>query len=333
MNRITPSTQDAYNWKFDQTEEEVVITFPFSKTFNIHSLEAELIEDNNSIIVKAPDHIPFLAGHLAEEASKIQLDYNDNENIAVLHIIKKVPKLWEIVIKSNTLTTYEIDPKSAYLLAVILQQEDLPDDARALLFRFLQMSCNAGFVPALIYFGSILIQAPQTEEVGLSYLQVAAEGYQSPDAYYLLGKYLLEHDKKEQGVLLLEESLNKGFKDAAVDLGRMLSPYSGVDGGKKKDGKAAIEMLEKCDNPRAKLEIAKIYFYGCDEVPKDVEKANQIYKDAKELDPSLPSLEETEAEAGGSPPTKKSKGLVILFAVSIVSLFGFLVYNQIKRHK
>lgn len=331
MDRITPSTQDAYNWKFDQNDDEVIVTFPFTSTFNIHSLEAQLIEDNTSIIVKAPGHIPFLAGCLENEASKIQLDFNDKENEAILHIFKKEKELWHIIIKSNTLTTFEIDPKSAYLLAIILQKQDIPDELRAQLFRFLQMSCNAGFVPALIYFGTFLLHNPETEEVGLSYLQIAAEGYQSPEAYYFIGLYLLHHDKKEQGVLLLEESLNKGFTGAAYVLGKILSPCSEIDGGKKKDGKEAIEMLEKCDSPEAKLEIARIYFYGCEEVPKDIETANQIYEKAKELEPSLPALDEAENEVPST--TKKSKGLIILFAVSIVSFFGFLVYNQIKRHK
>lgn len=331
MDRITPSTQDAYNWKFDQNDSEVIVTFQFSNTFQIHSLEAQLIEDNTSIIVKAPNHIPFLAGCLEHEASKIQLDYKDKENEVVLHIFKKESELWHIIIKSNTLGTYQIDPKSAYLLAIILQKEDIPDELRTQLFRFLQFSCNAGFVPALIYFGTFLLHTPETEETGLQYLQVAAEGYQSPEAYYFIGLYLLHHDQKEQSVALLEESLSKGFTGAAYVLGKILSPCSEIDGGKKKDGKKAIEMLEKCDNPEAKLEIARIYYHGCNEIPKDVEKANQIYEDAKKAEPSLPPLEEIEVEDPSS--TKKSKGLVILFAVSIVSLFGFLVYNQIRRHK
>lgn len=331
MDRITPSTQDAYNWKFEQKEDEVIVTFPLPKTFNIHSIEAQLIEDNQSIIVKAPNHIPFLAGNLEHEASKYSIDYKDEENEVVLHIIKAVPELWHIIIKSTTLTTFEIDPKSAYLLAVLLQKEELPEELRVQLFRFLQMSCNAGYVPALIYFGTILLQNPESESAGLSYLQIAAEGYQSAEAYYFLGVYLLDHQQKEQGYMLLEESLAKGFKGAAYVIGKILSPLSEIDAGKPKDGKAALEMLQQCENPEAKLEMARIYFQGCNEVPKDIEKANEIYKEAKELDPSLPPLEEIEVKQPTS--TKKSKALVAIVAVSIVSLFGFLVYNQIRRHK
>lgn len=84
--------------------------------------------------------------------------------------------------------------------------------------------------------------------------------------------------------------MNNGFNDASYILGEILSPASDFDGGRKKDGKAAIQMFEKNKTPRAMLEIARIYFYGCENVPKDVQKANELYAEAKKLDENLPPL-------------------------------------------
>ena len=139
------------------------------------------------------------------EVSKVHLEYiQKDEKKVVVHIVKKEVKQWNIIIKDTTITTNEIDPKSAYLISiVIINESHLYEQMRAKINSFLDFACKVEYVPCLIYCGSLFLRKVELENLGLSYLQIAKDKYQNPEAMYYIGYHFCTHDKKEEGTALL----------------------------------------------------------------------------------------------------------------------------------
>ncbi|OHT08303.1 hypothetical protein TRFO_04916 [Tritrichomonas foetus] len=330
MNQIPPALHPAYDWKFEQNEKEVIVTFQFPPTFNIHSFQANLTNDNQCIRCDAPNHIPFLCGHLNSPADSINVEFLEDSNTVNLHIIKSKEEVWKIVIQSFTPQTGEIDPKSAFLIFSVLSNQDVSDEIKDSIAALLKSSAQAGYVPALLTFGNICIKLETVQHVGFSMLQTAAEMYQSPEAFCHLGSFMLRQNEIEQGLIMLNESLRMGYTNAALIIGRTLSPFSPLPSLEKKNGQKALEMFEKCPLPDSKYEMAKILIKGCEGVPEDSERAKKLYSEAKAELPQLPPLEEVIAKA-----ENKEQGVngIMVVAAGVVAVFGFILYNHVKRYR
>lgn len=291
MNQIDPVLQSAYNWTFTQTDDELIVNFVFPPELDIHTFRSLLSSDKISILCFIPGKLPLLAGKLEHEPAGIESEIIDSLHTVLLHIKKKSKYNWLFIINIENNESLKVDPKSAFLaFNAIDEQTEVSEEVKDRAQKLLNFSSSVGFVPAMIALANLFLQDKSTIERGLALLESAAKNYQSADACFIIACYLLDSGDKENGNRILEESLEMGYKDAALILGEILSPFSDLDGGKPKDGKKAIEMLEQCGNPESKFEIAKIYFNGCSSVPKDIEKAMDIYNQAKEEDPDLPLL-------------------------------------------
>ena len=326
MLTISPSLQNSYNYNFSQDDQKVIITFPFPSTFNIHSVEAVLLNNNLDISVKAPGNLPFLCGQLCNPAKSIELLFDDNKNIITLNILKTTEKeAWNIVIQSFRAETGEIDPKSAFLIfSVLSQQEDLTPEVRQMAVDLLKYSASWGYIDAMLTFGKMCLSIPQTYQDGFNMIMTAMERYQSPEAFCLLGFEMIKNSEFDTGYKLVKESLDMGYTPAAVIIGKLLSPFSELPWDNHKNPKEAYEILEKCDLPESKYERAKILYNGGDNFPANKEEAEKLYKEAKQEIPDLPDLESI-------PNTQNSKILIGSIALGILSVFGYLVFKQIRK--
>lgn len=105
------------------------------------------------------------------KSQKFTLNIQENEKKVVVHIVKKESKIWNIIIKDATIATKEIDPKSAYLVSVVIINDNssLYEQFRTKINNLLDFACKVEYVPCLIYCGSLFLRKPEAENFGLSY--------------------------------------------------------------------------------------------------------------------------------------------------------------------
>jgi hypothetical protein len=318
---IPPALTEAYNWQLDQSATKMVVTLTFPLTFNVSCVKAELIANHCGILVSAPDLPPFLHGRLFAE--HLSLSVKPSGQTLVIELTKSVPGHWEIIVIDGL---PGMDPKSAYFTWVWLSPS--PDESlqeRAALW--LQASASACFLPAMRLLARICLANPELWRKGIAMLHRAAFEYgDSVSAAQIGYLWATNPETESRGFHLLEKT---DCDDAKLVLGKLYSPASG-ERCARKDAKTAIEYFEKvADRPAALAEMAKIYRAGAEGVPKDVKKADELMKRAKEI--AGENGEEQEGMQEEKEERTTASWPIVLGSIIAIGVFGLAVVSHVRR--
>ncbi|KAH0787548.1 sel1 repeat family protein [Histomonas meleagridis] len=321
-----------YDWAISQIDQKMVeVRINCSSTFNINMIKGTLFDDNKSIsvYVSTKDMPPILHGNLPGEASDINLRYLEEEHQVIVEIQKKdITEEWPIIV-STISSDNGIDPKSAFILATIIDQQGTNDqNVIRIAQEMFQYSISVGFPPALVKQAIAIINTYPEQALGI--LKMLSDGYDFPPAYFFLGSYLMTTDdqsQREYGVHCLEKASSFDMRDADYLLGKLYSPF---DDSKypPKDPKKSIEYFTKASQDEnfealSKYEMARIYYKGYDDIPKDEQRAKELFEEAKKLDPSLPDLESF----------NRKKIIGSIFAATAVTAFGVALFFHLRKRK
>lgn len=331
-----PTTWRIFEWTFrDISLDECVVTITCDKSFNIHLITGKLIDSTNIDVSceKMKNYPPILHGQLIGEARDMSIEY-DNENSTVrIHIFKKEKKEWALCIVKQCELDNMIDPNSALILAeIILSSENSTEHGNEIARSYLAYCLTVNF-PMAIYQQALQRMNQGDDMTAFHILSKLMQDFSYPPAYFLLGATLVsvqDNEKVDTGIGYLKKASELGSVDANLFLGKVYTPFN-QDKYPQKDAKQALSYFEKATtsespNPHALYEMARIYKKGFDGVPKDEEKANTLYQEAKALDKdgSLPELEEK-----GS----KSKVLGTAITVGAFAIFATAIFLHFKRRK
>jgi hypothetical protein len=299
---ISQSLASAFDWQLRDGPTRITATFQFPVTFNLSCVQAELLENGTEVSVSIPDQPFLLAGHLYDRATALELTKDDSNHKIEVTIIKASPGPWNLVVTSWSPTTQCIDPKSAFVIWSIIQEAGasrLEQSSGELL----EFAAQAGFVPALVVFGRVLLSANHTTR-GIECLTMAAVEYGNTTAASELGFVMaLAKGTRERGLDDLRKLADDGVFEANWLLAQLYSPLC-HSVFRPKDAVIAFQRFSialqiKEDDADCMYEIARLLFHGFEGVPQDRQRAEALYAKAKEQMQDLQPLDFV-AEDGGS---------------------------------
>ena len=331
-----PTTWRIFEYTFkDVSLDECVVTIECDKSFNIHLISGKLIDSLNIDVSceKMKNYPPLLHGQLLNEARDISVEYDTDNSKVKVHIFKKEKKEWVLCIIKQSESDNMIDPNSAFILAdIILKEGSATEQGIGLARNYLTYCFQVNFPMALFQQAIELLNSGDVQH-GLQVLSMLIQDYSYPSAYFLFGAHMIglqDNESVDQGIELLKKAAELGSYKANLLLGKVYSPF---DPSKypQKDAKLSLSYFEKSTTPEnpsmdALFEMARIYKKGFDNVPKDDEKAESLYEQAKhfDIDNTLPKLEENNS---------KSKILGGIISVGALAVFGAAVYLHFKKRR
>ena len=336
-----------YDWEFEDTPSQAIVTIKYPPTFNPSVIQSTLNSDKNSILALIPHTVPFLCGFLYDTASDLQMEIHDSETKLI--ITKQHEGEWPLLIKSLHRDLITIDPKSAFLCYQQLSSIDTEQSAKWG-YQMLQTSSNAAYLPALQVHSAILMQTEGKEEEAIKLLKIAVELYNDALCAFHLGLlYITFVGDCETSLFYLQKAVDNGYTNAYFTMGQIYSPISRFKYAKK-DAKKALECFlsipENERPPGVLSEMADFYEQGlgCE---KDVKKAEELRAKAEAIIEEIkntqlqqtinneeqPVQELIEKEAENEKIKKeKSKGVFLVTAI-IASAIGYAVYRKISKKK
>lgn len=329
MNPIQPPEMPIYEWKFEDSNDEAKVTFTIPEGLNVN-IQYKTYSDNQSILVEAQFHIPYLCGTLAGKYESVKDEIKDN--LYIIHIQKAVKTEWRRLIIHENKFLFVIDPKSALLLYKDYLMNPSSDYKQA--SQYLETSASVYFLPAVREYALILIKNKPTMNHALQLLQVGAEKYKDPGCNFHLGIILTSvSNMKHKAFEYLTFAAENGIADAMACLGEFYSPVSNIEYDQK-DPEKALYWLNKAneteDNWVACHELAKMHLYGVG-TEKNVKLAQDFQTKAKLLNKRCPSLI---FETENKPSLDGISTSQILFgsaAAAAIAGFGALVYRAFRR--
>lgn len=317
---IPSDLQALYDYEIEQTEENIVLVLTAPDSFNLNCLTIRYDADRNSLAVTAPDIPPICSGKLF---GRILPDFEKNiqGNTMRVTFTKSSKQDWPVLI---ALSADGIDPKSAFLVYVVFKDYGDDDDLdKSVAQEMLAYSAMAGYTPAMRHLADQNLVTEGKRVEGLGLLELAASTYHDPLSIYKLGLiFAYSDDNQEIGFARLRQAAHLGYTQAYLVLGKMLSPLSEWQKFPHKDAKEAIKCFGHLpENAQALHEWAKLALNGVG-CKKDVELANRLQAQAKEIDPEIPDLE--------TMPGSR-RWVVTGLAVSAVSVLGLACFLKMRK--
>lgn len=336
--------QAAYNWEFDQTEDDLIITFEFPPTFNTSCVQINLLEDHQTINVYIDGMNPLFWGRLFAKATSFDQKVTESEIVLTIHKEEK-GKSWDVPI-SRFDDNGMVDAKSGFLLFAILSSNPENEQMMNIASQLLLSSAQVGYVPSIYQLACYCLANEDSAIDGLRLLNKIVERYEDPTSMAHLGSiYLTQKETYDTGVELIKKSAEQGADLGRLNLGILLSPASKVEYANK-DAQKAIEMFNQIEHEKFKpmglYETAKLYYFGKG-VEKNEELANQYYSQAKQFDPNVPPLESLEdvtkvAQTVQQQPKKNEESAdwgirigVGLAVVATIASVVFTVFNRVRK--
>ena len=316
---ILKNLQALYDYEVEQTEDNIVLILTAPESFNLNCLTIKYDADRNSLAVTAPDIPPICSGKLFE---KILPDFEKNIQDKTMRVTftKSIKKDWPALI---TISEDGMDPKSAFLVYIVFEDNGDGDLDKSIAEEMLTYSAKSGYTPAMRHLADQKLVTEGERIEGLKLLERAASTYHDPLSIYKLGLiFAYSDDDQEIGFVRLQQAANLGYTQAYLVLGKMLSPLSEWKKFPRKDAKEAIKCFGYLpDNAQALHEWAKLALngLGCE---KDVELANRLQAQAKEINPEIPDLETS---------LGSRRWVVAGLAVSAVSVLGLACFLKMRK--
>lgn len=342
---IFPEHSILYNWEFDDFPKEIKLTIHCPTTqFDSSLIHAELFNENSDIKVWYERELPIVWGHLTAKLSKITTKIDDDAFI--ITGIKFEENHWDFVcsdffggMKNQDLSYYEADPLTLFIIFHIYASDpQLKNQSTKILDQLLSLQ----YLPAIRYAGqSICTNASNMENLqfGLSILLIGSETYQDTICMLLAGTFLItKFGNFDEGKRMLLHGGELGDDECYLNLGLFLSPYSDLSQGDT-NIKEALECFQRAlvindKNYTAMNELAKIYFYGGKDIPRNIIESRRLAEIVKQnfsefekpFDPDI----QIQPEITNRKKTLFHTGIVTLCVSGLVTL-GFYIYKKFSK--
>ena len=326
MNVIPGDLQALYDYEIEDSEDRIALVLRIPPVFNVKSLSVDYDAESNSLKVHAPGIPPVCSGELFEKVdAKYETEVNESRMRVTFAKAEKGD--WPVLIQ-NSNETHPFDPKSAFLMYVVFEEQGDLDEDKAVATQMLEYSASLGYVDAIRHLADRLLVTEGKRKQGLELLQKAASVYHDPLSFYKLGLiFAYSENSQDAGFVYLQQAAQLGCTQAYAVLGKMLSPLAEWKGFQRKNAAEAIQCFARAQqNAQALHEWAKLVMNGVG-CKKDAELANKLQSQAKGLDPDIPDLP-AEAESQGS-----NKWLIASVAVGAASVLGLAFFRQIRKFR
>ncbi|OHS96205.1 hypothetical protein TRFO_10150 [Tritrichomonas foetus] len=284
--QINPKYVDAYTYEFQDQEDghaKIVIKVPTSVQES--DLDIKFDKEKPSIIVGIKGEIPFVSGVLFSEVNDFSYKLENGE--LTLNFTKNSNDQWMIPIRDAISSDINVDPMTAFQLAVSLSFQGMDQQSMPLL-----MWCvSIMFPPAVILMSKIALENGQSIAEFMPTLIKLCDEYHCGQACSTIGSAgILGQISIDTGIKYLRKGIELDDIEAKVLLGVLLSPLEEPH-GKFEDAAEAVKILKDIpDQPRSMYSYAMLLAQGlgCE---KDIELAQKLMDKAREIIPDLPVID------------------------------------------
>lgn len=274
-------------YTFDQTEDEILLTFPLPPNVGLDGVEVHL--DGDAIFAGVAHQQPAICGILLDSVHKPT--HTCEHGICRIRLQKVEAKPWELLIDGPS--QLGIDAKSLFMLGVRTESSGFPREA----WYYFKQAADKGYVHAKLLVADSLLNdtnpyhIPKDQNEGIKVLQSIPEERMRPPIRVMLSHALIDNGRTADGKAVLLKAAEES-RDARKELVKVLARIPDSTGENLRERVHHLEVLAESNDVESLQELAKCYATGkgCQ---KDKARARELVHRAHKLDPTIPDAVES----------------------------------------
>ena len=268
-------------YSFEQTRSNIVLKFPIPKSCDSSMVEFSIFD--GSILAGIKGSEPLICGVMFGSIIRENHDYLV-DGMFKIDLKKADSQVWPVLIIKPS--NQGIDPKSQFLLGVY--NDALGNEAEA--FSLILQSAQRNYFPAQIFVADIFLSDTNPYGVkkdpikAIHFLESISPEKLTENISLTLANAHISIGQRLEGMNVLK-SIAKWSETAKLQLAKMMSPISDVNGKQPVEAVDLLESLSNFGNIEALDLLSKHYSKGIG-VKKDKNRSKELEQRIRDLDPN-----------------------------------------------